>query len=202
MYDSGKLTISDIIIYQGTINYLDAKAIINKLSDDSRLIFIKNEKGLPKSIAFISKTEYIAVNIANTLKPMEGINYYELPTSHNSVTNFKITKIKDTGIELQDNQYKSINNYKITYDSKNYEDNKKLEYFFISLDTTKFNNKDIIFANTSKSNGVYKELKPNELPLLYTTTTGGKVYIIGNKEIVFGNKTLNNNSILCNLGLC
>ena len=43
LYNSGKLTVTDVIIYQGDFNYETVKNLLVNLSNDSMFYFIKLE---------------------------------------------------------------------------------------------------------------------------------------------------------------
>ena len=205
LLESKKLTVTDTIMYQGTINFKDAKNIINKLSDDSRFIFIKNEKGLPKSISIISKTEYFTLNIMNTTEILEGINYYELDTNRNGISNFNITEIK-AGLVVAEEGYTSSKGYKLEYkmDYSTFNGtDKRSEYYFLSMDQSLINTNNLLLFDTTKNlDKSYEEFKSYEYPLFITSKIGGKIYIIGTKELGFANKIKKEEPFLCKIGLC
>lgn len=205
LLNSNKLTITDMIMYQGNINFQDAKSIMDKLSTDSKLIFIKNEKGFPVAITFISHTEYFTLKVLNTLEPIHNINYYELDTSFNKIVNFKISKINNNRIETEEN-YKISNAYEIEYDNKSShtpDGKEKAEYFFISMDKSLISNKDLIIFDTYlTSDNTYQEESIYDYPFLYMTNIGGRLYIVGNSKMGIANKTKQEESFLCKIGLC
>lgn len=205
LYDSGKLTVADIIMYQGAINFNSAKTIINKFSNDSRFLFIKTNKGLPTHLTVISKTENYTLTIKNTLEPIEGINYYELDTSNNAVTNFEIRKVKDNSMELAEN-HEAKNAYIIDYRARHNhptEEFQKAEYFFVSMDKNLISTENIIIFDEIKNlDKLYGHKDLYDYPLLYTANIGGKIYLIGNSTMGIANSYQKEESFLCKIGLC
>lgn len=202
LIDSKKLTIRDVIFYQGNINVNYFRNFVKKLSDDSKFILIKNEKGLPVNVFIISKKEYFNINITNSLKKDKGITYYEFNRNINGIDDVSITKIKESNI-ASDN-YKYSNAYKISIDKGYYrKDEIKSNYFLIKFDEDKLNTNNIHALSTRKGYGGYYEvLNYDQYPELYFTKVGGSIYVIGNTDSAFANYNNKNKSFLCNLGLC
>ena len=205
LYKSKKLTVSDVILYQGSINFQSVKTIMNNLSNDSRFFFIKTNKGLPTHVSVISHTEYTTIAIKNTNQISKDINYYELDTNNNAVTNFKLNNVKKGIIEAPEG-YEIVRGYLINYDkrSNHISDTKqKTEYFFLSFDNNTFDQNNVIFFDDSLSlDNIHTLENIYDYPPLYTIKAGSKIYVIGTSTGGIANVQKKKESLLCKIGLC
>lgn len=196
-----KLTIRDVIIYQNNININYFKALVNKLSDDSKFILIKSTKGIPENIITISKNDIKVTNVINRTNILEGITNYELDPNTNAYSTLELIKIKGSAIKAENISFKNV--YKVELNSVYGKDENKNKYFIIKFDKNNLESKDIALISARKNyDGYYTLLNENEYPEIYFIDTGGYIYVIGTEEISFANTYKKKEGFLCKLGLC
>lgn len=201
LLESKKLTIRDIIFYQGNINLNYFKNLLKTISDDSKFILIENRKGIPIKVTILSKNENFIIDITNTTEIQKGITYYELNKNINEINEIEVKSIKESYIN--DENYEFQNAFKIEYDSYRSQEDTKANYYFFKFDASYLNVDNLaIIDTTPSSDGTYSIMDELRYPEAYFIKVGGSVYVIGTDEMVFANKIKKDNGLLCKLGLC
>ena len=201
LINSQKLTITDVIIYQGTYNYNYIKNYLNDFSSDSVIYLIGTQNGIPSSLQIVASNYHYEFNITATLELDKKITYYELDRSKNNVSSLKVKHILEQDI-------KTLNNYAITNafgfefeTAKTYNrDEEKPNYYFVRLDDVTFSESNIYeFSSNYSSN--YEELKEDNYIPVITYRLGSSTYIISNANIGIGT-IKEKEGFLCKMGLC
>lgn len=201
LIDSKKLTIRDIIFYQGNINFNHFKSLLSKLSIDSKFILIENKKGIPIKLSVLSNSENYTIDITNTTEIEKGITYYELNRNINEIGEVILKNVKKSYIVEEGYAFK--NGYTIDCDSYVNKEEQKSRYYFFKFDTDKLELNNISFISTTATyEETYTLLEEKDYPEAYFIKVGGSIYLIGTKEMTFANKYKHNDSFLCKLGLC
>ena len=197
-----KLTITDVIIYQGTYNYNYVKNYLNNFSSDSVIYLIGTKNGIPASLQIVAANYHYEFNITATLELDKKITYYELDRSKNNVSSLKVKHILEQDI-------KTLNNYTITnaygfefeINRNSNRDEERPNYFFVRLDDVTFSESNIYEFSMSSYGSSYEELKEDDYIPVITYRLGSSTYIISNANIGIGN-IKEKEGFLCKIGLC
>ena len=193
LLDSNKLTIRDVIMYQGTFNLDFMKEFINKLSDDSKIILIETANATPINLKIITKEGLAQVNIVNQINLDDNIINYQLDTNINLINSVIVNKRQAESVETLDETYNFINAYNInvtkTRINSNVDQSDKTAYYLLAF------NSSIKSSNLKEyTNG--KELNIDDYKELYTLEVGDITYVIGTDDIGIGNITYKSKGIL------
>lgn len=202
LLNTKKLTITDVIIYQGTYNYNYVKNYLNNFSSDSVIYLIGTKNGIPASLQIVAANYHYEFNITATLELDKKITYYELDRSKNNVSSLKVKHILEQDI-------KTLNNYTITnaygfefeINRNSNRDEERPNYFFVRLDDVTFSESNIYEFSMSSYGSSYEELKEDDYIPVITYRLGSSTYIISNANIGIGN-IKEKEGFLCKIGLC
>lgn len=202
LINSKKLTITDVIMYQGLYNYNYVKNFLNNFSQDSVIYLIGTKNGIPSSLKIVSSKYHYEFNITATLELEKKITYYELDRSKNNVSNLVVKHINENDIKTLHN-YDITNAYGFQFETqKSYNRDEELpNYYFVRLDDAAFSESNIYEFSMSNYGSDYEELKEEEYIPVITYRSGSSTYIISNSNIGIGN-IQEKEGFLCKLGLC
>ncbi len=202
LINSKKLTITDVIIYQGTYNYNYVKNYLNNFSSDSVIYLIGTKNGIPSSLQIVASDYHYEFNITATLELDKKITYYELDRSKNNISSLKVKHILEQDIKTLNN-YVITNAYGFDFETgRNYNrDEEKPNYFFVRLDDVTFSESNIYEFSMSSYGSNYEELKEDNYIPVITYRLGSSTYIISNAQIGIGT-IKEKEGFLCKIGLC
>lgn len=195
---NNKLTISDVIMYQGSINIDELNNFIKALSPHSQIYLIKNENGIPSKITILKQNNNIEITIQDTRQLTKDITYYNLDSTKNRVRGLEIQKVKANVRDTNPQTYKIDNAYLITFETDYKISDQLPTYYLVSINKDLLNTTNIVQFDIRTHQEIYLKDYSN----IYFVEAGGNIYIIGNTEIGFGNKKEIEESFWCSLGLC
>lgn len=203
LYNSGKLTVTDVIIYQGDFNYETVKNLLVNLSNDSMFYFIKLEKGLPINLTIVNKFGAWSANVSTSIKQNKNITYYELSRDVNAVSKLSLSEVKGSDIVLLDDTKEVKKAYSITIktESQNSNEPKKASFYLLSFDSGSLSTSNLIQFKGGYDND-YQELSKDEYKRVITFKSGGKVYLIANTNIYIANTSHKSNWLCEEYNIC
>lgn len=193
-----KLTIIDMIFYQGNIDFSKINNLMNNLSDDSQLILIKQEKGLPSLLTIITKTKNVSLNITTSIILEKGITYYELDRHNNMVGSLNLSSVSASSFALENMIVNKA--FKVNLEiNKNNQNEEKSNYYFLRIDKEimNFENKNNYFF----FDRAYREIKDYTTLDTYIIHSGEYAYIVGSHEVGIATTTTKE-AFWCRLNLC
>ena len=209
LIDTGKVTITTKVLYQGEYNLDRIKYFLQDFSDDSRIYLIKVNQGLPSKVTMIGKDYFFEANVTNTLKMTNDIYFYELDRTINGTSMCSVKDVSTHGINSSytnkrydskvEYQFNNGNYFELEYERPRWKEEPKPHFYIIKYTNSRFINNFILFKG---SNGHYTELDKNKYPMFVTMTIGSETYIIGEDEFGIASKTEKKESVWCNFGLC
>lgn len=202
LINSKKLTITDVIIYQGTYNYNYVKNYLNNFSDDSVIYLIGTKNGIPSSLQIVSANYHYEFNITATLELDKKITYYELDRLKNNISSLSVKHINGNDIKTLNN-YSITNAYGFQFETqRSYNRDENLPtYFFVRLDDATFSESNIYEFSINNYGSTYDELKSDDYIPVITYRLGTSTYIISNSNIGIGT-IKEKEGFLCKIGLC
>ena len=203
LYNSGKLTVTDVIIYQGDFNYETVKNLLVNLSNDSMFYFIKLEKGLPINLTIVNKFGAWSANVSTSIKQNKNITYYELSRDVNAVSKLSLSEVKGSDIVLLDDTKEVKKAYSITIktESQNSNEPQKASFYLLSFDSGSLSTSNLIQFKGGYDND-YQELSKDEYKRVITFKSGGKVYLIANTNIYIANTSHKSNWLCEEYNIC
>ena len=184
-----KLTLRDFIIYQGEIDANIIKSFIDTLNDNSEIILLQTNKGIPINIKIVNHFMIRDINILTQSYLDDGIVYYQLDSSANNTSAVNLTKVATTSIKPIEEGTTFSNTYQLKVDkirsSKDDPINRDIlaSYYLLS-----FNN--LSDENVIQFNGL-NELKKEDYKYLYYINGSNKTYIFTYEDISIGNASYN-----------
>lgn len=202
LIESKKLTVVDVIIYQGTYNYNYVRNYLNNFSDDSIIYLIGTTNGVPSSLQIVASDYHYEFNITATLELDKKITYYELDRTKNNVSSLKVKRVLENDIKTLNN-YNIANAYGFEFETqRNYNREEEMPtYFFVRLDDVTFSESNIYEFSINSYNSTYEELKEEDYIPVITYRMGTNTYIISNSNIGIGT-IKEKEGFLCKIGLC
>lgn len=202
LLNTKKLTVRDVIIYQGNINLNNIKSYLKPFTSDSLLYFIKHEKGFPTLLTIVSKNYLYNLAIPNSTEIKPGIITYELDRNINAVSIRIVDFINKSDIETL-GDYMIDNTLSINYEEdRQGREDEYPTYYLLKVDKTYLGSGKIYqFNNKSGYKSKYDELELSKYNDIATIKVGDSIYIIGNEPVGLGYKYIEK-SFWCKLKLC
>lgn len=203
LYGSGKLTVTDVIIYQGNFNYEAVNNLIMNLSDDSMFYFIKLEKGLPINLTIVNKFGAWSANVSTSIKQTKNITYYELSRDVNAVSKLSLSEVKGSDIVLLDDtlEVKKAYGISIKTESQSSNEPKKASFYLLSFDSGSLSANNLIQFKSGYDND-FQELNKDDYNRVITFKSGGKVYLIASSDIYIANTSHKSNWLCDEYNIC
>lgn len=192
LYSTNKLTIRDMILYSGDINFYEMKSFLENLSDDSVIIFVNTLRGIPETITVFKNNSLVSYNLGNRSLITDDIAYYELDTTINGTPNLNVTKVLENDISSKYN-YSLITPYKITFNKPRVgrDEEPKTNYYFVEINSELLSIDNMVEFNANGS-GNYRELDYNNYVDYVKLSLGNSTYIFGDTPIGIAGVRFNN----------
>lgn len=182
-----KLTVSDMIVYQGEIDIDGMKKFYENLTEESKFVFVKMNKGIPSNVKIITYDKFIDLYVSGVTYPDQGIVNYQLDPLVNNVSNIYVNKLTPGSIETLDDKYEFTNGYTINMEKGNLKSNNKEDkdaipnYYLIMFD-------GLLNGDNLYEINALKEVEPASYKEYFSTYFGGKTYLVSNTSLSIGNK--------------
>jgi hypothetical protein len=187
LYSSNKLTVRDMILYSGELNYDFIKPFLDGLSEDSLIVFINSLRGIPLEIYIYRNKEINYFSLDTKTQINETISYYGLDNTRNGTPDLSISKVLDKSITTN-GDYTALNAHKISFSkprTSRYEDPKS-SYYFVELSYDIPTNGDMLQFNPNGSDD-YRETDRKSYADFMKLSLGGSTYLFGDEPIGFAN---------------